>query len=75
MAAGADPSRGPANPAERLQAALMNRIMTSATRDRVVAARLIRVLALLDPPTALMRPSVLWRALAKGAPARAERKF
>jgi 2-polyprenyl-6-methoxyphenol hydroxylase-like FAD-dependent oxidoreductase len=75
MAAGADPSRSPANPAERLQAALMNRIMTSATRDRVVAARLVRVLALLDPPTALVRPSVLWRALAKGAPARADRKF
>jgi 2-polyprenyl-6-methoxyphenol hydroxylase-like FAD-dependent oxidoreductase len=70
MGVSTDSSAGPLSLAARVQATLMSRIMAAATRDGMVAARLVRVLALLDPPTALMRPGVLWRALTKGAPAR-----
>lgn len=69
MGLGASTSETQPRAADRLQAALMARIMAAATRDAVVATQLVRVLILLDPPTALMRPRVLWSALTKGAPA------
>ncbi|MCF3132728.1 FAD-dependent oxidoreductase [Streptomyces olivochromogenes] len=67
MGIGANTSERHPRTATRLQAALMGRIMAAATRDAVVATQLVRVLILLDPPTALMRPRVLWSALTKGA--------
>lgn len=69
MARGADPSKTARNTSTRLQAAVMGRVTTAATRDGVVAAQLGRVMALLDPPTSLMHPKVLWRVLRNGAPA------
>jgi 2-polyprenyl-6-methoxyphenol hydroxylase-like FAD-dependent oxidoreductase len=56
----------PATSRARLQAAVMKRVTTAATRDSAVAAQLARVMALLDPPTRLMRPRVLWGVLRKG---------
>ncbi|WP_336113866.1 hypothetical protein [Streptomyces sp. PTD9-10] len=53
----------PANPTQKLQGAMMSRLMAAAATDGTVAAQLIRVLALLDPPSKLMRPAVLGRAL------------
>ena len=67
MVAGADPSAPSRNPAARLQAAVMGRVTTAATRDDAVAAQLGRVMSLLDPPSSLMRPTVLWQVLRKGA--------
>ncbi|MEV4130507.1 hypothetical protein [Nocardia sp. NPDC049707] len=67
MVADADPSK--TSRAERLRAGLMNRVTSAATRDGLVAAQLGRVMALLDPPTSLMRPRVVWRVLSKGASA------
>lgn len=60
---GADPSTTSRNPADRLQAAVMNRVTTAATRDGTVATQLGRVMSLLDPPSSLMRPTVLWHVL------------
>jgi 2-polyprenyl-6-methoxyphenol hydroxylase-like FAD-dependent oxidoreductase len=73
MAASADPSRTSPSIAERLQAKVMNRVTTVATRDGIVAAQLARVMTLLDPPSSLMRPRVLWRVLVGGAGALALR--
>jgi 2-polyprenyl-6-methoxyphenol hydroxylase-like FAD-dependent oxidoreductase len=67
MAASADSSKPPRNAAARLQATAMNRVTTAAIRDGTVAAQLVRVLALLDPPAALMRPRVMWRVLTEGS--------
>jgi hypothetical protein len=47
----------------------MSRVTTVATRDSTVAVQLGRVISLLDPPTSLMRPRLLRRVMAKGAPA------
>lgn len=63
---GAGSSRDLTGPAGRLQAELMKRVMVAATRNGVVAAQLVRVMALLDPPMSLMRPKVLWRVLTAG---------
>ncbi|QHA07627.1 hypothetical protein GQF42_33820 [Streptomyces broussonetiae] len=53
----------PAHLTQKLQGAMMSRLMAAAATDGTVAAQLIRVLALLDPPSRLMRPAVLGRAL------------
>ena len=53
--------------AARLRAMIMNRTTAAAIRDDVVAVQLGRVIALLDPPTSLMRPRLFWRVLSKGA--------
>jgi hypothetical protein len=45
----------------------MSRLMAAAATEPTVAAQLIRVLALLDPPSKLMRPAVLGRALLRAA--------
>jgi hypothetical protein len=69
MAAGADSPEASGNAVKRLQTTMMMmRVMAAATRDGRVAAQLARVLVLLDPPTSLMRPTVLWRVMTKGAP-------
>lgn len=53
----------PANLTQKMQGAMMSRLMAAAATDGTVAAQLIRVLALLDPPSKLLRPTVLGRAL------------
>jgi hypothetical protein len=68
MAAGADSPEASGNAVKRLQTTMIKRVMAAATRDGRVAAQLARVLVLLDPPTSLMRPTVLWRVMTKGAP-------
>ena len=60
-----EPDR-PANPLQRMQGAMMSRLMAAAATDGTVAAQLIRVLALLDPPSKLIPPTVLGRALRRG---------
>ncbi|GHF66779.1 2-polyprenyl-6-methoxyphenol hydroxylase-like FAD-dependent oxidoreductase [Amycolatopsis bartoniae] len=55
--------------AARLQAAVLNRVITAATRDDVVGAQFARVMGLLDPPSSLARPRVLWHVLRQGAAA------
>lgn len=69
MVTDADPSKTSRSTAERLRADLMARVTTAATRDGTVAAQLARVMALLDPPTSLLRPRVLWQVVRKGTPA------
>jgi len=68
MVAMTDSSKTPRNAAARLQATVMSRVTTAATRDAAVAAQLGRVMTLLDPPSTLLRPKVLWGVLRKGAP-------
>ncbi|RSM44926.1 2-polyprenyl-6-methoxyphenol hydroxylase-like oxidoreductase [Amycolatopsis balhimycina DSM 5908] len=70
LAAGADSPEASGNAVRQLQATFMNRMFTAATRDGTVAAQLVRVLVLLDPPTSLMRPTMLWRVMTKGGPVR-----
>jgi 2-polyprenyl-6-methoxyphenol hydroxylase-like FAD-dependent oxidoreductase len=67
----ADATATSPNTATRLRTTVMSRVTTAATRDGAVAAQLGRVMSLLDPPTSLMRPGMLWRVLRKGAPATA----
>jgi 2-polyprenyl-6-methoxyphenol hydroxylase-like FAD-dependent oxidoreductase len=69
MVASAESRKTSRTTTARLQAAVMSRVTTAATRDGAVAAQLGRVMALLDPPTSFMRPKVFWRVLRKGAPA------
>ena len=69
MAASGDLPETSRSTTARLQATLMSRVTTAATRDGAVAAQLGRVIAMLDPPTSPMRPRVLWGVLRKGAPA------
>jgi 2-polyprenyl-6-methoxyphenol hydroxylase-like FAD-dependent oxidoreductase len=68
MVASADTSKTSRSTTARLKATVMSRVTTAATRDGAVAAQLGRVMALLDPPTTLMRPRVLRGVLRKGAP-------
>ena len=69
MTASGDLPEGSRTTAARLQAALMSRVTTAATRDGAVAVQLGRVIAMLDPPTSFMRPRVLWGVLKNGAAA------
>ncbi|WP_207933955.1 FAD-dependent monooxygenase [Actinomadura sp. KC06] len=55
---------GRRGPAIRLLNAYVGRVQAAAARDPEIAGRLVRVIGLLDPPTALMRPSVLAAACA-----------
>src|SRR5262249_25751667 len=70
MAAGGDSPQASGNAVRRLQATIMNRMFAAATRDGTVAAQVGGVLVLLDPPASLMRPTMLWRVMTKGAPVR-----
>lgn len=47
----------------RLNNAFADRVLTAVETDRVVAGQFFRVLAMLDAPTRLMRPSMLARIL------------
>ncbi|MFF5210629.1 FAD-dependent oxidoreductase [Streptosporangium sp. NPDC000396] len=50
-------------PMARMLNAYIGRLQRVAARDPRVAVAFTRVSGLLDPPAALMRPAVLWRAL------------
>ncbi|PXY35375.1 FAD-dependent oxidoreductase [Prauserella flavalba] len=50
--------------AVRLSNRYVERVLTAAERDPVLAARFMRVSAFVDPPSALLRPSAVARALA-----------
>ncbi|GHE78606.1 hydroxylase [Amycolatopsis deserti] len=50
----------------RLVNRYVERVLTAAERDPVVAAQFMRVSAFLDPPSALMRPSILARVAGTG---------
>jgi hypothetical protein len=54
---------GRRSPAVRLLNAYVDRVQATATYDAEVAGQFVRVIGLLDPPAALMRPSVLTRCL------------
>ncbi|MGP4027071.1 FAD-dependent oxidoreductase [Actinomadura sp. 3N407] len=67
MAVAADLSmpevEGHRGPAVKVMNAYVDRVQAAAARDADVAEQFFRVIGLLDPPAALMRPSVLVRAL------------
>ncbi|SPT58628.1 MULTISPECIES: FAD-dependent oxidoreductase [Actinomadura] len=71
MAVAADLSmpevEGRRTPAIRVMNAYVDRVQAAAARDADVAERFFRVIGLLDPPPALMRPSVMARALRPAA--------
>jgi hypothetical protein len=70
MAVSADLSlhdvEGRRTPTTRLLNAYVDRVLTAAEHDATVAERFLRVTGLLDPPTHLIRPSVLARTLRPG---------
>ncbi|MFI6066610.1 FAD-dependent oxidoreductase [Micromonospora sp. NPDC051227] len=66
---------GPRPPKVRIANAYMSRVQAAAVRDGAVTRSFMRVAGLVDPPTDLMRPRMMWRVLtqARGvapAPAR-----
>ncbi|MFF0310674.1 FAD-dependent oxidoreductase [Streptosporangium sp. NPDC004379] len=67
LATGADLSmreaEGSRPPRVRVLNAYVRRLQRAAAHDPAVAVAFGRVTGLLDPPSALMRPGVLWRAL------------
>jgi 2-polyprenyl-6-methoxyphenol hydroxylase-like FAD-dependent oxidoreductase len=70
ISAGADLAfpevEGKRSPATQLIGRYLGRVFRAAHRDPVVAHATTRVMHLLDPPPALMRPSILLRVLAHG---------
>ncbi|WUI01742.1 hypothetical protein OHR68_07965 [Spirillospora sp. NBC_00431] len=50
---------GRRGPSIRLLNAYVDRVQAAAAHDSEIAGRLMRVIGLLDPPSALTRPSVL----------------
>ena len=61
---GANPSA-----ADRVLRRYLDRVVAAATVDAVVNTAFFRVVALMAPPTSLMRPSLAWRVLARRHPA------
>ena len=59
---------GRARPMDRAVQKYIERVILSSNQDVVVSRAFTRVLHLLDPPTALFRPAVLARVLAKRSP-------
>ncbi|WP_207946132.1 FAD-binding monooxygenase [Actinomadura sp. 7K534] len=70
MAVAADLSlpevEGRRSPAIKIMNAYVDRVQAAAAHDAGVGEQFFRVVGLLDPPTALMRPAVLARALLPG---------
>ncbi|TDC80463.1 FAD-dependent monooxygenase [Actinomadura sp. 7K507] len=54
---------GHRGPAIRVMNAYVDRVQAAAARDTGIAERFFRVIGLVDPPPALMRPSIVARAL------------
>ncbi|SCE89559.1 2-polyprenyl-6-methoxyphenol hydroxylase [Micromonospora chaiyaphumensis] len=66
---------GPRPPKVRMANAYMGRLQAAAVRDGAVTRTFMRVAGLVDPPTDLMRPGMVWRVLTRSrgvppAPAR-----
>ncbi|XRQ04419.1 FAD-dependent oxidoreductase [Actinomadura welshii] len=57
---------GHRSPAVRITNAYVDRVQAAAAHDRGVGERFFRVIGLLDPPAALLHPSVLGRVLLPG---------
>ncbi|MER7207722.1 FAD-dependent monooxygenase [Streptosporangium sp. NPDC000239] len=53
----------PMTPQARFMDAYVRRLQRAASHDAEAAVAFTRVTGLLDPPSALMRPSVMWRVL------------
>ena len=47
----------------RISNACLDRVMTATESDPVVAGQFMRVTAMIDPPTRLLRPSILFRVM------------
>ena len=47
----------------RISNAFLERVLTATEADLVVAGQFMRVTAMIDPPTRLLRPSVLLRVM------------
>lgn len=60
---------GSAGVALRLQHRYLDRVMAASTRDERAMAAMTDVLFLVSPPASLFKPTVLWRALRRGATA------
>jgi 2-polyprenyl-6-methoxyphenol hydroxylase-like FAD-dependent oxidoreductase len=56
----------PRSPAVRLQTGYVRRLQRAAERDGRLAAAFVRVMALLDPASVLMKPDMVLRVLAGG---------
>jgi hypothetical protein len=54
---------GPRPLSMRITNAYLDRLMTAAETDSVVAHDLMRVIAMVDPPTALLRTSLIARVI------------
>jgi 2-polyprenyl-6-methoxyphenol hydroxylase-like FAD-dependent oxidoreductase len=55
----------------RMINAYVNRLQAAAEHDIVVTTRFFRVAGLIEPPTLLLRPSTVWRVLARNTRRRA----
>lgn len=59
-------AEGRRGPMVRISNAYLARVQAAATRDAQVTEAFLRVAGLIDPPLAIMRPSVMWRVLRRG---------
>jgi 2-polyprenyl-6-methoxyphenol hydroxylase-like FAD-dependent oxidoreductase len=57
------PSEEPAAFRDRLAAAYIDRVQAAAEHDAVAGRAFLRVSGLVEPPRALLRPGLVWRAL------------
>ena len=57
------PSDQPQARRDRLMAAYVDRVQAAAEHDPVVGRGFLRVSGLIDPPSALLRPRLMWRTL------------
>lgn len=64
------PSSQPLALRDRLAAAYVDRVQATAEHDSVVGRAFLRVSGLIDPPSALMRPGLIWRTLVRRFAAR-----
>ena len=67
LAAGVDraflPSTQPQPHRDRLMAAYVDSVQAAAEHDPVAGRGFLRVSGLIDPPSALLRPRLMWRTL------------
>src|SRR5258706_13400020 len=61
---------GPTPPSMRITNRYLDRVMIAAETDPLVAGRFMRVVGLLDPPAALLHPSIVRRVVWANRPRR-----
>jgi hypothetical protein len=61
---------GPRPPEVQMMGAYMSLLQSAATRDGMVTRTFMRVAGLVDPPTELMSPDMVYRVLKNGTPPR-----